>query len=162
MWYTTLVSCSCVCNCSDGEPYAFYPNIALVFCLLLNKVVTGTLLWFFCRLRNKVVTGTLLWFFCRLRNKVTLIGDLAEPCTCNPLQQGLIPVLRIFKSIAAANFSVLRCGSCAIVRREPCQVGNQAALSGVRQCAAGAPVLSREFERRMLWRFDFRVCDLIL
>ena len=146
MWYTTLVSCSCVCNCSDGEPYAFYPNIALVF----------------CRLWNKVVTGTLLWFFCRLRNKVTLIGDLAEPCTCKPLQQGLIPVLRIFKSIAAANFSVLRCGSCAIVRREPCQVGNQAALSGVRQCAAGAPVLSREFERRMLWRFDFRVCDLIL
>ena len=130
MWYTTLVSCGCVCNCSDGEPYAFYPNIALVFC--------------------------------RLWNKVTLIGDLAEPCTCNPLQQGLIPVLRIFKSIAAANFSVLRCGSCAIVRREPCQVGNQAALSGVRQCAAGAPVLSREFERRMLWRFDFRVCDLIL
>ena len=26
-----------------------------------------------------------------LRNKVALVGELAVPCTCNPLQQGRIP-----------------------------------------------------------------------
>ena len=31
---------------------------------------------------------------------------------------------------AAADSRVLRYGSCAIASREPCQVGNQAALSG--------------------------------
>ena len=80
-------------------------------------------MWYTTLVRNR---------FYRTQNKVTLIGDLAEPCTCNPLQQGLTPDLRILQGWQPHGFAVLRCGSCAIAPREPCQVGNQAALSGAR------------------------------
>ena len=39
---------------------------------------------------------------------------------------------------AVATFCVLRYGSCAITPCEPCQVGNQAALSNVRDVIQGS------------------------
>ncbi len=53
------------------------------------------------------------------------------PCTCNPLQQGWNPKLRTAFVWSVPFCLMLTNGSCAIEVREPCQVGNQAALSGI-------------------------------
>ena len=73
-------------------------------------------------------------------NMAILTGEIAVPCTCNPLQQGLIANRgqRLCRRVCRI---LLRDGSCAIRHREPCQVGNQAALSGQFGCDARVPVL---------------------
>src|SRR3954447_23940988 len=55
-------------------------------------------------------------------------GELAVPCTCNPLQQGRIPS-RGRCSRRPTAFATLRTGSRAAATREPCQVRKEAALS---------------------------------
>lgn len=48
-------------------------------------------------------------------------------------------------------------GSRATASREPCQVGNQAAISGVLPCAAGTPGLSHlSFRTAYTGKFDRR------
>src|SRR3954470_18220388 len=59
-------------------------------------------------------------------------GELAVPCTCNPLQQGRIPS-RGRCSRRPTAFATLRTGSRAAATREPCQVRKEAALSDDRR-----------------------------
>ncbi len=64
--------------------------------------------------------------------RAVLGGELAVPCTCNPLQQGRIPP-RGRRSREPTTFATLKTGSRAAATREPCQVRKEAALSGDRR-----------------------------
>src|SRR5205085_12027253 len=65
---------------------------------------------------------------------VALGGELAVPCTPNPLHGRLNSHQRLRVLVASASHPVLKVGSRASQRREPGQVRKEAALSGERQC----------------------------
>ena len=57
---------------------------------------------------------------------------------------------------------MMKDGSFAIVCREPCQVGNQAALSGLSDVPRGSLLGADRYEDHVEVKFDFKVYGLIL
>ena len=58
--------------------------------------------------------------------------------------------------------AALKSGSCAIGRCEPCQVGNQAALSSKPDVPRGSLLGADRYEDHVEVKFDFKVYGLIL
>ena len=74
-------------------------------------------------------------------------GELAVPCTCNPLQQGRIPS-RGRRSRRLSERPALRTGSRAAATREPRQVRKEAAISAARRVPRTGLVRADRFGKR--------------
>jgi len=75
-------------------------------------------------------------------NMVVQVGEAAAPCSPQSAIVGTIFSGRVFTVYGRLILMAVTAGSRAMACREPCQVGNQAAISGSLLCAAGKPDLS--------------------